>query len=78
MYDVFLGFLRLRLLAAIPLLLVILVLLGASAFTRGSAALGIAFLAGVAVLVVVAFRSLSGSRRAPRARRRPGSPPGPE
>jgi hypothetical protein len=55
MRDVFKGFLMLRLLAFIPLLIVIVVLVGVSALARGSAALGIAVLAAVPVVVVAAL-----------------------
>lgn len=67
MQDIFKGFLKLRLLAFIPLLIVIVVLLGVSALTRGSAALGIAILAAVPVFVVAAL----GRLMARRARDRP-------
>ena len=67
MGDVFKGFLRLRLLASIPLLIVIVVLVGVSAITRGSAVLGIVILAAVPILVVAAL----GWVIARRARERP-------
>lgn len=64
MGEILKGFLKLRLLAFVPLLLVILVLAGVSALTRGSDALGIAILATVAIVVaalawLVARRSRS-------------------
>jgi hypothetical protein len=49
MREILRGFLKMRLLAFVPLLIVILVLVGVSALTRGSDALGIAILAGVAL-----------------------------
>lgn len=55
MRDIFKGFLVLRLLAFVPLLIVIAVLLGVSALARGSDVLGIVILAGVAVAVVAGF-----------------------
>ena len=55
MREVFKGFLMLRLLAFIPLLMVIVVLVGVSALSGGSTALGIAILAAVPVVVVAAL-----------------------
>ena len=52
MREIFKGFLVLRLLAFIPLVLVIVVLLGVSALTGGSELAGIAILAAVPVIVV--------------------------
>jgi hypothetical protein len=51
MREILKGFLKLRLLAFGPLLIVILVLVGVSALTRGSDVLGIAILAVVGVVV---------------------------
>ena len=68
MREIFKGFLMLRLLAFIPLLLVIMVLLGVSALTRGSDVLGIAILAAVPV-IVVAVLGLLMARRAGERRR---------
>jgi hypothetical protein len=62
MREIFKGFLMLRLLAFIPLLIVVLVAFGVSALTRGSDALGIALLAAVAV-VVFALAWLVATRR---------------
>lgn len=62
MQDTFLGFLKLRLLAFIPLVIVILVLVGVSALTGGSTALGIAVLAFAAVVVVAALSRLMARR----------------
>ena len=59
----------LRLLAFIPLLIIVMVLVGVSALTRGSAAVGIAVLAAVPVAVVAAL----GWLMARRARERAGS-----
>ncbi len=55
MREMFKGFLMLRLLAFIPLLIVIAVLVGVSALARGADVLGIAILAGVPVVVVAAL-----------------------
>ena len=52
--EIFKGFLVLRLLALIPLLIVIVVLLGVSALTGGLEVLGIAILAAVPAVVVAA------------------------
>lgn len=62
MRDIFLGFLKLRLLAFVPLLLVIVVLVGVSALGRGSTALGVAILAAVPVFVVAALGRLMARR----------------
>jgi hypothetical protein len=67
MQDIFMGFLKLKLLGFIPLLIVIVVLVGVSALTRGSAALGIAILAGVPVFVVAALGWLMARRARDRA-----------
>ena len=56
----------LRLLTFIPLLIVIVVLLGVSALTRGSDVIGIVILASVPVVVVAALGWLI-TRRAGRA-----------
>jgi uncharacterized membrane protein YedE/YeeE len=55
MREIFKGFLMLRLLAFIPLLIIIVVLLGISALTRDSDLLGIAILAAVPVIVLAAL-----------------------
>ena len=68
MREIFKGFLVLRLLAFIPMLIVIVVLLGISAFTGGSERLGIAILAAVPVVVVAALGWLM-ARRAGEPRR---------
>lgn len=71
MRQIFKGFLMLRLLAFIPLLIVIVVLLGISALKGGSNALGIAILAGAPVAALAALGWLM-ARRAGQ-RRRTGS-----
>jgi len=68
MRETFKGFLKLRLLAFIPLLLVIAVLLGVSAITSGSEFLGIAILAAVPVVVVAALGWFIARRAGPRHR----------
>jgi hypothetical protein len=68
MREIFKGFLALRLLAFIPLLIIIAVLLGVSALTRGLDALGIAILAGVPIVVVAALGWLMARRAAERRR----------
>ena len=55
MREVFKGFLMLRLLAFIPLAIVIVVLVGVTALKGGSDVLGIAILAAVPVIVVAAL-----------------------
>jgi hypothetical protein len=67
MREIFKGFLMLRLFGFLPLLIVIVVLLGVSALSRGSDGLGIVILAGVPMVVVAAF----GWLMARRARERP-------
>jgi hypothetical protein len=64
MREILKGFLMLRLLAFVPLVIVILVLLGVSALTRGSDDLGIAILAGVAVVVAALVWWVAARRRA--------------
>ena len=54
MREIFKGFLMLRLLASIPMVIVIVVLLGVSALAGGSELLGIAILAAVPVIAVAA------------------------
>lgn len=66
MQETFLGFLKLRMLAFIPLLIIIVVLVGVSALRRGADALGIAVLAGVAIAVTVALGWLVARRTAAR------------
>jgi hypothetical protein len=65
----FIGFLRLRLLAFIPLLIVIVMSVGISALARGADVLGVAVLAVVPIVAVVALGRL-GARRAGARRRR--------
>ena len=67
MREIFKGFLMLRLLAFIPLLIVIVVLLGVSAPARGSDVLGVVILSGFPVVVVAAVGWLMTRR----ARQRP-------
>jgi hypothetical protein len=67
--ETFKGFVMLRLLAFVPLLIVIAVLVGISALARGSDVLGIVILAGLPVVGVFAFGWLL-ARRA-RHRREP-------
>ena len=68
MREIFKGFLMLRLLAFIPLLIIIVVLLGVSAVTGGSDLLGIAILAAVPVIVVAALGWLMARRAGGRRR----------
>jgi hypothetical protein len=68
MREIFKGFLMLRLLAFIPLLMVIVVLLGVSALTAGSDLVGIAILAAVPVIVVAALGWLMARRTGERRR----------
>ncbi|MDX6678030.1 MAG: hypothetical protein QOE31_2082 [Solirubrobacteraceae bacterium] len=67
MQEIFKGFLKLRLLGSIPLLIVIALLVGVSAIARGSDVLGIAILAVVPIVVV----ALLGWVLTRRARERP-------
>lgn len=62
MREIFKGFLMLRLLAFIALLIVIVVLVGVSALARGSEVLGIAILAGLPIIVVAALGWLMARR----------------
>lgn len=55
MREVFKGFLMLRLLAFIPLLIVIAALVGVSALQRDEDVLGIAILAGVPIVAMAAL-----------------------
>lgn len=66
--EIFKGFLVLRLLALIPLLIVIVVLLGVSVLTGGSEVLGIAILAAVPAVVVAAVGWLMARRAGERRR----------
>lgn len=66
--EIFKGFLVLRLLALIPLLIVIVVLLGVSVLTQGSEVLGIAILAAVPAVVVAALGWLMARRAGERRR----------
>jgi hypothetical protein len=68
MREIFKGFLMLRLLAFIPLSIVIVALLGVSALTRGSEALGIAILAGAPVVAVAALGWFAARRAGERRR----------
>jgi len=68
MREIFKGFLMLRLLAFIPLLMIIVVLLGVSALTGGSDLLGIAILAAVPVIVVAGLGWLMARRAGERRR----------
>jgi hypothetical protein len=68
MRDIFKGFLMLRLLAFIPLVIVIVVLLGVSALARGSDLLGVALLAAVPVIGVAALGWLLARRAGERGR----------
>ncbi|MEJ7788034.1 MAG: hypothetical protein WKF96_24810 [Solirubrobacteraceae bacterium] len=68
MRDIFKGFLVLRLLAFIPLVIVIVVLLGVSALARGSDLLGVALLAAVPVIGVAALGWLLARRAGERGR----------
>ncbi|MEY2514932.1 MAG: hypothetical protein QOJ89_2290 [bacterium] len=63
MREILKGILMLRLLAFVPLLIVILVLVGVSALTRGSETLGIAILAAVAVIVAALAWRVAARRR---------------
>jgi len=68
MRDIFKGFLMLRLLAFIPLVIVIVVLLGVSALRGGSDLLGVALLAAVPVIGVAALGWLLARRAGERGR----------
>ena len=68
MRQIFKGFLMLRLLAFIPLLMVIVVLLGISALKGGSNALAIAILAGAPVAVLAVLGWLMARRAGERRR----------
>ena len=68
MREIFKGFLTLKLLGLIPLLIVIVVLLGVSALTSGSHVLGIAILAVVPLVVVAALGWLRAWRTGERRR----------
>jgi hypothetical protein len=68
MREIFKGFLMLRLLAGIPLLIVIVVLLGVSTLRGGSDLLGIAILAAVPVIVVAGVGWLIARRASARHR----------
>lgn len=63
MRELFKGFLILRILAFIPLLIIIVVLVGVRALGKGSAADGVAILAAVPVLVVAAVAIARGAAR---------------
>jgi hypothetical protein len=62
MREIFKGFLMLRLLAFIPLLVIIAVLVGVSAIGRGDEVLGIAVLAGVPLVVMAGLGRLLARR----------------
>jgi len=68
MREIFKGFLMLRLLASIPMVIVIVVLLGVSALAGGSELLGIAILAAVPVIAVAAVGWLIARRASARRR----------
>ena len=68
MREIFKGFLMLRFLAFIPLLIVIVVLVGVSALTAGSDLLGIVILAAVPVIVVAALGWVMAQRASGRRR----------
>ena len=68
MREIFKGFLMLRLLAFIPMVIVIVVLLGVSALSGGSDLLGIAILAAVPVIAVAAVGWLMARRTSERRR----------
>ena len=68
MREIFKGFLMLRLLALIPMLIVIVVLLGVSALTGGSDVLGIVILAAVPAVGVAALGWLMARRAGARRR----------
>ena len=68
MREIFKGFLMLRLLAFVPMVIVIVVLVGVSALTRGSAILGIAILAAVPVIAVAAVGLILARRAGERPR----------
>jgi hypothetical protein len=64
MQDIFKGFLVLRFIGLLALLIVVAVVLGVSSLTRGSDVVGVAILAGAVV-----FAAAIGSLLARRARR---------
>jgi hypothetical protein len=64
MREIFKGFLMLRLLAFIPMVIVVLVAFGVSALTRGADVLGIALLAAAAVVVAALAWLVAMRRRA--------------
>ena len=68
MREIFRGFLMLRLLAFIPMVIVIVVLLGVSALTGGSDVLGIAILAAVPGIAIAAVGWLMARRASERRR----------
>lgn len=67
MQDIFKGFVRLRMMGLLALLLVVAVALGISSVTRGSTVVGVAILAGV-VVVPAAVGSLLARRARERSR----------
>ena len=68
MREIFKGFLMLRLLAFIPMIIIIVLLVGISALTGGSDVLGIVVLASVPVLIVAALGALMARRAGGRRR----------
>lgn len=69
MREIFKGFLMLRLLALVSLLIVIVVLVGVSALARGADVLGIAVLGGVPLVGAIVLARLLPPRRAGERRR---------
>jgi hypothetical protein len=67
MQEVFKGFLRLRLLGLLALVIVVSVVVGISSLSRGSTIVGIAILVGV-VVVTAAIGSLAARQRNGRPR----------
>ncbi|MEA2192358.1 MAG: hypothetical protein QOI73_2479 [Solirubrobacteraceae bacterium] len=64
MREIFKGFLMLRLLAFVPMGIIVLVAFGVSALTRGADVLGIALLAAGAVVVAALAWLVAMRRRA--------------
>jgi uncharacterized membrane protein len=67
MQDIFKGFLRLRMIGLLVLLLVVAVVLGISSVTRGSTIVGVAILAGV-IVVAAAVGAVLARRTSERPR----------
>lgn len=66
--EIFKEFLMLRMLAGIPLLIIVVVLVGVSVLTGGSDALGIVILAGAPVVALAALGWLMTRRTGERRR----------